>query len=366
MKLLLLGDFFYDYDYLTEDIEYIIKYINEHDYKVIVNLESTLANVGTPIKKRGPNLKSNQIVVDILKRMNCICVCLANNHAMDFGGSSLQFTINMLETAGIKCVGAGANISEAVAPAIYSYNGKKLIIQNYGWDIEETVYASKRQPGCAPLDRKEIVNRTYTIKKDNPKSILINIYHMGFEFNTYPMPLDIEFAHDSIDAGCDLIIGHHPHILQPKEDYCNRTIYYSLGNFYFGTRRNLFQKDYMREGIDNYGDYGIGVEFDVDTLESREICLFYNRNREKTIPCDVVLDNLLKNMANIQWEKSDYIDFVKEHAYKKNPILGLDDKKNRKLINELMRKYYVAEKIQFLKKSKVGTIIYENLKRRAF
>ena len=74
------------------------------------------------------------------------------------------------------------------------------------------------------------------IKKEYPNVKIATIFHWGFEYNTVPMPLDIKFSHSCIEAGADLIIGHHPHVMQPMEKWRGKEIYYSLGNFYFSSR----------------------------------------------------------------------------------------------------------------------------------
>ncbi len=364
MKLLFLGDLFYDYPQITEDMEAIIHYINENDYRVIVNFETAMGAHGEPIKKRGPNLKSSDALIEILKRMNCVAVCLANNHAMDFGAEALKDTKMKLEKAGILCVGAGENRNEAEKPAELSIDGVKLAIFNFGWNVEETVYATDHSAGCAPLDRQKIPQLFENYKKANPNTMTVGIFHWGFEFNTLPMPVDIALAHHAVDCGCDLVIGHHPHVTQPIEEYKNRKIYYSLGNFYLSSLREKYETEYTNEGCNNFGDYGLGVVLDLETNAQSEIVVYYDRetNESKIIEnCDV---SVVRPLPNVDWKCDEYTALAKQHAYKQNPILTLDERKNKKELDSLMRKYWVAEKVSFLKKSKLGMKIYGFLKSR--
>ena len=363
MKILFLGDLFYDYNEKKEDIEKICKYIREKNYHVIVNLETTLPSAEKAIKKRGPNLQSTNLLISLLKEMNCIGVCLANNHAMDYGEKALLEMIQKLEREGIFCVGAGRDLDKAKEAVCINLDGQEVIIQNYGWNIEETVYATIANAGCAPLIRSEIISKTQKIKAERPDSILINIFHWGFEFNVLPMPLDIRFSHDCVEAGADLIIGHHPHVIQPFEIYQDVPIYYSLGNFYFASRRDLFDIKYIRECKVNYGDYGLGVVYDTETRQHRHIYFLYNRVTKETLCLEDIKEKILTNLCAWEYFGEKYKSIAKKHAYKNNPILSLDDRENRKELRHLMNRYWIAGKIQFLKKSKLGGKIYACLKK---
>lgn len=360
MKLLFLGDFFYDYDYISEDIDELSQWIKANDYKTIVNLETVLSDKGTAIKKRGPNLRSSLVMLEALQKLNCVAVCLANNHAMDYGAEGLLTTIELLNSKGIQCVGAGQNYKEATGPLILAE--EKCVIVNYGWDVEETVYASNTTAGCAPLNRKEIVEYTAQLRAKYPQYKVIHVFHWGFEYNTLPMPLDVLFAHRCVDAGSDLIIGHHPHVIQPCEEYGKKNIFYSLGNFYFGSRGQDFRQGYINECCENYGDYGIGVVFDTDTEQCREKFFFYDRSVKKYKLQDEYDQGLLTPFSMFEDEDL-YAKQVVEHAYKPNPILGSDEERNTRLLRNLERKYRVAARLQFLKQSKLGRNIYGCLKR---
>ncbi len=228
MKLLFLGDFLYDYNDVQPDIQEIAKWIEENDYKVILNLEGPLNNSENPIKKRGKLLAQSKVTIDVLKELNVVGVCLANNHIMDYGEKALLETTEILKSHGIHYVGAGLNLSEALKPMIINHNNVEVIIQNFGWELEETVYATALHPGSAPRVEEVIFKNTQDLKKEYPSGTFINIYHWGFELNTLPMPLDVKLAHLSIDQGIHLVIGHHSHNIQAYENYKGRDIYYSL------------------------------------------------------------------------------------------------------------------------------------------
>lgn len=237
MALLVLGDFLYEYEKIQEDIEKIAEWIHRNKFQVILNLEGPITNDEShKIKKRGPNLKQKSTIIEVLKKLQVIGVCLSNNHIMDYGKIGLEDTIRFLDANNIAHVGAGRNIEEACKPMRITENGKIINIFNYGWNVEETIYANKNEAGCAPR-QEEIILSNILLNKDEKN---IAIMHWGFEYNKYPMPYDISLAHKMVDAGYDLIIGHHPHVIQPMEQYREKEIFYSIGNFYMSSRRKEY------------------------------------------------------------------------------------------------------------------------------
>lgn len=340
LKVLFLGDFFFNYENEPSDFKEICKFIKDNDCCVILNLETSLSSKGSPVKKRGPNLFSSGSAIKALKDLNVIAVTLANNHVMDYGVEGLTETIKMLDAAGIKHLGAGRDIEEALRPLVLYVEGKQIIVTNYGWNIEETVYATKKTAGCAPLQRNLIVKRTNDIKNKYPNAKLINIFHWGFEYNTLPMPLDIDFAHKCIDSGCDMIIGHHPHVIQPKEKYKKGVIYYSLGNFYFGNRRNLFNKEFPLEKEIYYSNLGVGIKLDIKEWKLDEYEIRYNPLSEKSIIrhdiSEVVVD-----ISEFKWNRRTYKKTVKQHSQNHNPILTGKFIKDKIKIVFLLAEYHV-------------------------
>ena len=214
--LLFLGDFFYDYENLRDDFLKICDFVEKNNYKVILNLESSLFSTDTPIIKNGPNLVCSKKAIEALKKLGVVAVCMANNHTLDYGYKGLEQTLNLLDESDIMHVGAGRNLTEAQKPIFFEMNNQFVIIQNFGWEIEETVYACENEPGCAPRDNQLILSQTKDIKNKFPTAKVVNVLHWGFEYNTLPMPYDINLAHKLIDIGCDLIIGHHPHVFKCK------------------------------------------------------------------------------------------------------------------------------------------------------
>ena len=84
---------------------------------------------------------------------------------MDYGADGLKKTIELLDKNGIMHTGAGKNLEEAIEPIKLTKNGKQIVIQNFGWEVEETVYATLDTAGCAPRDEEIILSNTKRRRK---------------------------------------------------------------------------------------------------------------------------------------------------------------------------------------------------------
>ncbi len=343
-KLLFVGDLFYDYDYIADDIEELSKWIKENNLVTIVNLEGAIKyNGGKPIAKRGPNLASDETVIDVLKKLNTAGVCLANNHTMDFDAAALKNTISLLDKNGIKHCGAGKNLSEALEPMVLNINGEKLSFLNFGWDIEETVYADEQSAGCAPRNEDIILKNIKNASK-NCERVFVCL-HWGFEYNRLPMPYDIALAHKMIDSGAELIIGHHPHCVQPFEIYKEKPIYYSLGNFYFAGRRQRFKKEFS-DSITNQSDYGAMIVYDISEHSTENYLIKYDRASQKSVILPCKDDSVLEDISTVEYTSPDYVKRVKDRKLNINPVLTTDDKYNEKELKKLFLKYDIKRKIK--------------------
>lgn len=354
-KILFLGDFFYDYDSKEEDIKEIINYIKKENYQVILNLEGSLSKFGKKIRKRGPNLVNSSETIKILKELNVIGVTLSNNHMLDYSYESLCETIKILDENNIKHCGAGKNLEESLKPMIFVYKDKKIIINNYGWNLEETIYAKVNEPGCSPLNEK-IMNGN--IQKSNC-NYNINIMHWGFEYNLYPLPKDVKIAHELLNNGIDLIIGHHPHCIQTMENYNQKNIYYSLGNFYFGSRRSTFDHIKFKAEISDRCSYGLGVLFDVEKLKiEKEIIFYYKNDNTNIISDDKIINVVLDRINNIQLNDN-YYNLVKKYNENITPILtGSKIEDGFKIF--ILRILYVYVKIKIISNYIPGVKRFKN------
>lgn len=194
---------------------------------IMVNCENAITRSNKKVSKRF-NFKMEPELAEIFRRYN-IQVALANNHVYDYGAEGLVDTLKHLDYYGVKHVGAGLNLGDARRPIIRSVEGKKIAFLAYG----NYSPAKGNSPGIAYRNPQHVVEDIKKAKKTGSDYVIVN-FHWGIERNTLPTKDDQDLAHFAIDNGADVIVGHHPHVLQPVEIYKGKIIAYSLGNFVFG------------------------------------------------------------------------------------------------------------------------------------
>jgi len=200
---------------------------------VIGNLESPISSRGTAVENKKFTLRVAPVAVEALKAAGIRVVTLANNHTMDFGPLALQDTLKLLGENDILYSGAGMNLEDARAPAFLKVGDLTLAFLSYSLTFPIEFYAAAGRPGTAPGYR-EFVKRD--IRAVRPRADLVVVsFHWGAELMTTAKDYQQELGRRSIDWGADLVLGHHPHILQELELYRGRLIAYSLGNFVFGS-----------------------------------------------------------------------------------------------------------------------------------
>jgi len=197
------------------------------------NLEGPISDKGTKVGSIY-SFRAEPEAIEGLNFAGFDVISLANNHAFDYGRLALEDTFSRLKTAGIDYVGAGLNESGAYSPIVKEINGTKIGFLAYTNLGPETWKATERNSGIAWINENDFEK----IKKDieNAKSqadILIVSLHSGEEYLLELTQFQIEFSKAAIDAGANIVIGHHPHVIQRNEKYKDGWIFYSLGNFVF-------------------------------------------------------------------------------------------------------------------------------------
>lgn len=221
----------YGYDYLFKNT---VKPLSDADL-TFANLESPTSFLGKPYKGKPKvvTFRADPAMLFGLKYSGIDIVSLANNHISDYYSESLSETIDLLDLLKIKHIGAGKNINDARKPLIISMKGYKLAFLGYAEGIWSTDEATEKKGGSVIFETETVLEDIKTTKKEhNPNFIFISI-HWGIEHKNNPRKSDVLKAHKIIDAGADVILGHHPHVLQSIETYKEGIIFYSLGNFIF-------------------------------------------------------------------------------------------------------------------------------------
>jgi len=223
----------------------------------LCQLEAVLSERGSPLPQVRLPCTAQPSVARALKDAGFDVVSFASNHCLDLGPEAFLDTINVLEEEGLSVVGAGMNIEEARRPVIVERRGTRVAFLAYNSILPPGYWAETNRPGCAPMrgltlyeqiepDQPGTPCRVHTfphrddlraleedIEKARSRADLVVVsMHWGIHF--IPAVLadyQRDVAHAAIDAGADLIVGTHPHILKGIEVYRGKVIFYSLCNF---------------------------------------------------------------------------------------------------------------------------------------
>ncbi|MFC1545295.1 CapA family protein [Gemmatimonadota bacterium] len=160
-------------------------------------------------------------------------VGLANNHILDFGQSGLFETWSVLDSLGIAHTGTGRTKVEAHQHTTIERLGRRVAFLAYSHTFPEEFWATADRPGTAHASDEGLAREVKRAGED--ADLVVVMFHWGGELLEEPRDYQRILAHIAVDNGADLIIGHHPHTIQPLEWYRGRLIAYSLGNFVFGS-----------------------------------------------------------------------------------------------------------------------------------
>ncbi len=216
------------------------------------SLDGTLSDQSPPMDCPGSmNLIGPTRMAEGLQFAGFDVITLATNHIKDCGGKGFECdsqamfdTISTLHAAGIQPVGAGETLNAARQPVIVERNGIRFAFLGIS-QIEERVWADENTPGVAPLAQQYIEQITADIRAAKQiADVVIVMPQWGVEYAAEPDDIQRVWAKDFIDAGAALVIGNHPHIIQPMEVFSGKPVFYALGNFVFDQ-----EQSFRREGI---------------------------------------------------------------------------------------------------------------------
>ncbi len=198
-----------------------------------INLESTLSEQGgrtvSPYNRlvfTGP-----PIAADALARARIDIVALANNHAWDFGKKALFETMDHLDRVGIAYTGVGKTNDAAYGPTFIERRGFKLafLAVTGMWNQVLYPHPGKEYVADAAQDQR-VIDGIRRLRQDQTVDFILVSFHGGVEYIPTPLPRHRELLRSFIAAGADVVIGHHPHVLQRVELASGKPIFYSLGN----------------------------------------------------------------------------------------------------------------------------------------
>lgn len=287
----------------------------------VANLECVLTTNDTPAKYRTIRLKGDTKENPIFKTFHIYA--LANNHIMDYGREGLVDTLNFLTLSHKSFFGAGLNEEEALKPLLIEQDGLKVAFLTFNrFDV-----AKKQQAGTAP--EKFNVIKKY-IKELKAKDYFVIVYpHWNYQWVEYPAPDERKKGYNMIDAGADIVVGAHPHIVQGVEVYKGKKIFHSLGNF-------VFRNTKYTKSIPQFGkSFILQLLINEDKTYETKVIPVYNDN-----------DGVRLSTNTEQKDFFEYLDSISDVLY--------DKKKSHKLFYESGKSIGKNNKVVFGELKKDG------------
>lgn len=223
------------YDFLFENIA-----------QDLLAADITFANLETAVDHKAvfsgyPKFNSRPALLAALRKAGVRIVSVANNHIMDAGTEGLKRTLGNIEAAGLIFAGAGRSKAEATEIKYLKARGVQVAFLAYTYGTNERL--PRKAPGAPGVNilrtnsEPDLASAVVTVRRARASADLVVVsLHWGDEYATDPTPWQRRVASELIEAGADVILGHHPHVLQPIESHAARDgrvglIIFSLGNF---------------------------------------------------------------------------------------------------------------------------------------
>jgi poly-gamma-glutamate capsule biosynthesis protein CapA/YwtB (metallophosphatase superfamily) len=215
-----------------------------------------LANLEGPITATQPCVHKEHSFrfapssAELLRRSGLRLLSLANNHVLDCGRPGLVDTLRALEAAGLQGFGAGLDTARALAPLRVEVRGVRLALVGFTRFLPEALVLRDEAPGIAFATPAAI--RSSVAAARAGADVVVVSFHWGHERSTRPDEHQHELARIALEAGADLVLGHHPHVLQGLQLFPPaapgrgpRLVAYSLGNFVFDQRYEAGQQSLL-------------------------------------------------------------------------------------------------------------------------
>ena len=205
---------------------------------VVGNLECPATTIKAPTFKRYI-FRAEPEWLDVLRNHGFTHLNLANNHSVDQGRRGLEDTHRQVIAHGMTPIGADSTQAAAAQPVLLIEAPRKVwLIASLRMALENFAWLPDRW-SVSQDDDEALVERVADLRRTDSTAVIIVSPHWGWEHHLEPVGQQRVLAHRLIDAGADLLIGHHTHTLQTIENYRCRSIYYSLGNFIFDQKKPI-------------------------------------------------------------------------------------------------------------------------------
>ena len=208
-----------------------VKELLEPAHIAFVNLESPISDLGSRVPDKKYTFRAHLGLIDGFTSAGVDVVSLANNHSKDYGSEALLDTISRLDAAGVQHAGAGADREAAGASALLLTPAGTVRVLAFTELVPAGFTATSKSPGVndCTADRGRMAD-SIRAAAENADFVLVS-FHWGTEYTGAANEAQRALGHLAIDSGADLVIGHHPHVIQGLELYKDRLIAYSLGDF---------------------------------------------------------------------------------------------------------------------------------------
>ncbi len=198
------------------------------------NLESAVSERGEPFPKQYTFRGTPEALAGLRKHAGIDVLNLANNHVGDFGPTAMLDTVRGVERLGMKAVGAGPSLARALRPQVVERLGLRVAFVGFSNILPLEFAAEPGRPGVAWATPEAVAETVRTARQH--ADVVVATFHWGIEKAPYETAEQAELARIAADAGAQLVIGAHPHVLQPMRRTGAALVAYSLGNFVFGAQ----------------------------------------------------------------------------------------------------------------------------------
>jgi poly-gamma-glutamate synthesis protein (capsule biosynthesis protein) len=182
---------------------------------------------------------------------------VATNHIKNGGNPGFFSTLDNLRRVGIVPVGAGSNLEEALQPVVLSVKGVRFGIVSLGM-IEPMAFAGADTPGIAVLTDENLLSAIVAARKVS--DVVIAMPHWGPEDTPNPDRFQLRFAQALVEAGANLVVGNHTHVVQAVQEIDGITVFYGLGNFVFDQTWDLAHQQGVILRVTFEGTQMVGYE----------------------------------------------------------------------------------------------------------
>tara|TARA_Y100000310_G_scaffold245721_1_gene250749 strand:- start:229 stop:1290 length:1062 start_codon:yes stop_codon:yes gene_type:complete len=202
---------------------------------VFGNLESVISDQGRDLGNLY-SFRADERALEGLSAANISIVSVANNHVWDYGKAAYLDTLHNLNKHKISFTGGGTTFEQAHWPTLKQVGDTSIAFLAYTNLIPRNLTTVDSRPSIAYIE-KEQLRKDITRAKEFGDVVVVS-FHWGEEYKTFHNRYQESMAHLSVDFGADLVVGHHPHVVQDVEKYKGGFIAYSLGNFIFDQNFN--------------------------------------------------------------------------------------------------------------------------------